>query len=280
MAYSDEVIIESGHGAKNYWRDLLKNVELLWILSRRDLTVRYKQSVIGVGWAVIRPFATMVVMVFVFEYIGRFKGDDGIPYPLMVLSGIIIWTFFSSTLTQISHSILLNSNLVSKTYFPRLIMPLSAMVVGFVDFLVSIVLYAIIAVWYGHYPSWQIMLLPVFLLLTLMTSLAFGLIFAVANVRFRDVAQLIPFLVQIGIYVCPIAYSAKLVEAREGTLLYNLYYLNPMASIISGFKWCLLGDASFFKVSHLYPAIGLVLIVLAISIYYFRKEENSFVDYI
>ncbi|MEZ4900820.1 MAG: ABC transporter permease [Spirosomataceae bacterium] len=167
MAYSEEVVIESGHGAKNYWRDLWKNLELLWILSRRDLSVRYKQSVIGAGWAVIRPFATMVVMVFVFEYVGKFKGDADIPYPLMVLSDIIIWTFFS-TFTQISHSILLNSNLVSKTYFPRLIMPLSAMVVGFVDFLVSLVLYAIIAIWFKHYPGWQIIFLPAFLLLTLL----------------------------------------------------------------------------------------------------------------
>jgi lipopolysaccharide transport system permease protein len=280
MAYSDEIVIESGHGAKNYWRDLWKNRELLWILSRRDLSVRYKQTVIGAGWAVVRPFATMLVMVFVFDKVAKLKGDEGIPYPLMVLAGITIWNFFSSTFTQISHSILLNSNLVTKTYFPRLIMPLSAVVVGFVDFIISIVLYILIAIWYQHFPGWQIVLFPAFLLLTLLASLAFGLIFAVMNVRFRDIAQLIPFLVQIGFYACPIAYSSSLVEGNQDVWWYDLYYLNPMVSIIDGFKWCLLGDGAFFKVSSLYSTIGVILVVLSISVYYFRKEENSFVDYI
>ena len=280
MAYSDEIVIESGHGAKNYWRDLWKNRELLWILSRRDLSVRYKQTVIGAGWAVVRPFATMLVMVFVFDKVAKLKGDEGIPYPLMVLAGITIWNFFSNTFTQISHSILLNSNLVTKTYFPRLIMPLSSVVVGFVDFIISIVLYILIAIWYQHFPGWQILLFPAFLLLTLLASLAFGLIFAVMNVRFRDIAQLIPFLVQIGFYACPIAYSSSLVEGNQDVWWYDLYYLNPMVSIIDGFKWCLLGDGAFFKVSSLYSTIGVILVVLSISVYYFRKEENSFVDYI
>jgi lipopolysaccharide transport system permease protein len=280
MAYSDEIVIESGHGAKNYWRDLWKNRELLWILSRRDLSVRYKQTVIGAGWAVVRPFATMLVMVFVFDKVAKLKGDEGIPYPLMVLAGITIWNFFSNTFTQISHSILLNSNLVTKTYFPRLIMPLSSVVVGFVDFIISIVLYILIAIWYQHFPGWQILLFPAFLLLTLLASLAFGLIFAVMNVRFRDIAQLIPFLVQIGFYACPIAYSSSLVEGNQDVWWYDLYYLNPMVSIIDGFKWCLLGDGAFFKVSSLYSTIGVIVVVLSISVYYFRKEENSFVDYI
>ncbi len=280
MAYLDEIVIEAGHGAKNYWRDLWKNRELLWILSRRDLSVRYKQTVIGAGWAVIRPFATMAVMVFVFSKVARLPSDPGVPYPLMVLAGITIWNFFSNTFTQISHSILLNSNLVTKTYFPRLIMPLSSVVVGFVDFLISIVLYILIAIWYNHFPDWQIVLFPAFLLLTLLASLAFGLIFAVMNVRFRDIAQLIPFLVQIGFYACPIAYSSSLVEGNHDVWWYDLYYLNPMVSIIDGFKWCLLGNGAFFKVSSLYSTIGLIAVVLSISVYYFRKEENSFVDYI
>lgn len=280
MAHSEEVIIEAGYGAKNYWRDLWKNRELLLILSRRDLSVRYKQTVVGAGWAVIRPFATMLVMVFVFDKVAKFKGDEGIPYPLMVLAGITIWNFFSTTFTQISHSILLNSNLVTKTYFPRLIMPLSSVVVGFVDFIISIVLYVLIAIWYQHFPSWQLLLFPAFVLLTLAASLAFGLFFAVMNVRFRDIAQLIPFIVQIGFYACPIAYSSSMVEANQGAWWYDLYYLNPMVSIIDGFKWCLLGDGAFFKVSSLYSTIGFTVAVLGISIYYFRKEENSFVDYI
>lgn len=280
MKFSDEVIIEAGHGAKNYWKDLWKNRELLWILSKRDLSVRYKQTAIGAAWAVLRPFATTVVMVFVFSKIARLKGDAGIPYPLMVLAGITIWNLFANTFTQISHSILINSNLVTKTYFPRLIMPLSSVIVGFIDFLISLFLYAVIAIWYQHPPNWQIILLPVFVLLSLLAALSFGLIFAVMNVRFRDIGQLIPFLVQIGFYVCPIAYSGKLVEANHDVWWYDIYYLNPLVSIIDGFKWCLLGDGAFFKIEHLYSAMGIIALTLGISIYYFRKEENSFVDYI
>lgn len=277
---AEEVIIEAGHAAKNYWRDLWKNRELLWILSRRDLLVRYKQTLIGASWAIIRPLATMTVMVFVFSKVAKFKGDEGVPYSLMVLAGITIWTLFSTTFTQISHSILLNSNLVTKTYFPRLIMPLSSAVVGFVDFLIAIGLFLAMAAWQEHLPGWQVIFLPFFLLLTLLASLAFGLIFAVMNVRFRDIAQLIPFLVQIGFYACPIAYTSSLVEESKDAWWYKLYYLNPMVSIIDGFKWSLLGDGSFFNVSSLYPTIGLILVALIISVYYFRKEENSFVDYI
>lgn len=280
MAHINEVVIEAGHGAKNYWKDLWKNRELLWILARRDLSVRYKQTAIGAAWALIRPLATMAVMVFVFEMVGKFEGDAGVPYPLMVLAGITIWTFFANTFTQISHSILLNSNLVTKTYFPRLIMPLSSVLVGFIDFAISLALYLLISLYKNHLPGSEVIFLPLFVLLMLFASLAFGLFFSVLNVRFRDIAQLIPFMVQIGFYVCPIAYSSSMVEKSQGAWWYDLYYLNPMVSIIDGFKWCLLGNNAFFKVSSLYSTIGLIGVMMLISVYYFRKEENSFVDYI
>ncbi|WP_428653598.1 ABC transporter permease [Runella sp.] len=280
MAFMNEIVIEAGHGAKNYWKDLWKNRELLWILARRDLSVRYKQTAIGAAWAVVRPLATMAVMVFVFEMVGKFEGDAGVPYPLMVLAGITIWTFFANTFTQISHSILLNSNLVTKTYFPRLIMPLSSVLVGFIDFAISLALYLLIALYKQHLPGFEIIFLPLFVLLMLFASLAFGLFFSVLNVRFRDIAQLIPFMVQIGFYVCPIAYSSSMVEKSQGSWWYDLYYLNPMVSIIDGFKWCLLGNNAFFKVSSLYSTVGLIGVMMLISVYYFRKEENSFVDYI
>lgn len=280
MAHINEVVIEAGHGAKNYWKDLWKNRELLWILAKRDLSVRYKQTAIGAAWAVVRPLATMAVMVFVFEMVGKFEGDAGVPYPLMVLAGITIWTFFANTFTQISHSILLNSNLVTKTYFPRLIMPLSSVLVGFIDFAISLALYLLISLYKNHLPGFEIIFLPLFVLLMLFASLAFGLFFSVLNVRFRDIAQLIPFMVQIGFYVCPIAYSSSMVEKSQGAWWYDLYYLNPMVSIIDGFKWCLLGNNAFFRVSSLYSTIGLIGVMMLISVYYFRKEENSFVDYI
>lgn len=278
---AERVIIEAGHSAKNYWKDLWKSKELLLILSRRDLAVRYKQTMIGAGWAVIRPLLTMFVMVFVFKFVGKFKGDPGIPYPLMVLSGIMIWTFFSTTFTQISHSLLINSNLLTKTYFPRLIMPLSSVIVGFVDFLITLVVYIIIATIYRHYPNWQLFFLPIFIILALLASLAFGLLFAVVNIRFRDIGQLIPFLVQIGFYICPIAYSSTLVtQDYAGTWLHKIYYLNPLVSIIDGFKWCLLGENASFSLYHLCISTGVIATVLVSALYFFRKQENSFVDYI
>jgi len=280
MAQIEEVVIGAGQAAKNYWRDLWKSRELLWILSRRDLSARYKQTVVGAGWAFVRPFATTVVMVFAFSVVAKLKGDTGVPYPLMVLSGITIWSLFANTFTQISNSILINSNLVSKVYFPRLIMPISSMIVGLVDFLVALLLYFIVCVWYQFLPGPNLIYLPLFLILALLASLAFGLFFSVVNVRFRDVAQLVPFLVQIGFYACPIAYSSSQVEMSHQVWWYNLYYLNPMVGIIDGFKWCLLGDASFFKIEGLYSTIGFIAVVLSVAIYYFRRQENSFVDYI
>ncbi len=280
MAVSEEVLIEAGHSAKNYWRDLWKNRELLWILSRRDLSVRYKQSLLGMGWAIVRPLLTTLVMFFVFSLVAKFKGDPGVPYPLMILGALTIWNFFSNTLVQVSNSILINSNLVTKVYFPRLIMPISTVVVGFVDFLVSLALYFVLSMYY-HFPlSSSIFFLPFFLLLTFFASLGFGLFFAVINVRFRDIGQLIPFLVQIGFYVCPIAYSTRLVEENPTAWWYKLYYLNPLVGIIDGFKWCLQGDAAFFKTESLYSSCSVVFIMLIVAIYYFRKKENSFVDYI
>ncbi len=280
MINSGEVIIEAGHIAKNYWSDLWKNRELLWILARRDLSVRYKQSLLGMGWALIRPIFTTIVMVFVFSRVAKLPGDPGVPYPLMILAGLTIWNFFSNTLVQVSNSILINSNLVSKVYFPRLIMPISSVIVGFVDFLISLVLYFAVSVIYKFPISNNVVFLPVFLLLAFFASLGFGLFFSVINVRFRDIGQLIPFLVQVGMYACPIAYSSRLVESSKAAFWYKLYYLNPLVGIIDGFKWCLQGDTAFFKLSSLYSSFSVVIAMLIIAIYYFRKKENSFVDYI
>ena len=272
-----ETRIEAGYAAKNYWRDLLNSTELLLILAKRDISVRYKQTLLGMGWAILRPFATTMVMVFVFSYIAKLKSDPGVPYPLMVLSGITIWTFFSNTFVQVSGSILYNSNLVTKVYFPRLLMPLSSVVVGLVDFLVAFGLYIAIATWYQYPPTANIIYLPLFIILSLMASLAFGLFFAVINVRFRDVAQLIPFLVQIGFYICPIAYSSSL---GKGEWWYKYYTLNPLVGIIDGFRWCLLGEGAFFNPNSLIASVVVVSLFLVFSVYYFKREERSFVDHI
>ncbi len=241
----------------------------------RDISVRYKQTILGTSWSLIRPLTTMLIMVFVFSKVAKLKGDPGIPYPLMVLAGITIWTFFANAFTQISTCITANSNLVTKVYFPRLIMPLSSIVVSFIDFLIALGLFVLIAIWYQFWPDWHILFLPLFMVLALLASFAFGLIFAVLNVRFRDIAQLIPFLVQVGFYACPIAYSSRLVA---GESWYPLYILNPLVGIIDGFRWSLLGENAFFNPTSIVYSVLIISVVLVISVYFFRKRENTFVD--
>jgi lipopolysaccharide transport system permease protein len=271
------ITIKAGRSEKDYWKELWLNRQLLLILSKRDISVRYKQTLLGLAWSVIKPLMTMAITVFVFSLVAKLEGDPGIPYPLMVLAGLTLWTFFSNTFTQISSSILINSNLVSKVYFPRLLMPLSSVAVGFVDFLISFTIFIIFAVVSGYGLSSNIIFLPAFVLLTFAISLGFGLFFAVLNVRFRDIGQLIPFVVQIGLYLCPVSYTSRLVADQW---FYKFYKLNPMVGIIDGFKWCLLGDNAFFDPGSLYSTVIISLIILTLSIVYFRKKENTFVDHI
>lgn len=272
------VTIKAGRSEKDYWKDLWQNRQLLWILAKRDISVRYKQTALGLAWSAIRPLTTMVVMTFVFNMVADLKSDPEVPYPMMILGGITIWTLFSATFTQISNSITLNSNLVSKVYFPRLIMPLSAIGVGFIDFLITLGLFIGIGIFqYGLIPSLNIVFLPFFILLTFITSMGFGLFFSVVNVRFRDIGQLVPFIIQVGYYACPIAYSSRLVENKS---FYWIYNLNPMVGIIDGFRWCILGDKSFFNVESLYSTVAISLIALLLSVMYFRNKENTFVDHI
>lgn len=277
MAY--RITIKAGGSEKDYWRDLWRNRQLLWILSKRDISVRYKQTLLGIAWSVIRPMMTMLVMAVVFSVVAKLPADPGIPYPLMILGGLTIWTFFSNSFSQISNSIVLNSNLVTKVYFPRLIMPLSAVSVGFIDFLVSLILFIALSFYYQYPPSLNIVYLPFFIILTFLTSLGFGLFFAVINVRYRDIGQLIPFVVQVGMYICPIAYSTRLV-LQEQPSLYKFYIMNPVVGIIDGFKWCLLGDNAYFDPKSLYSTLVISSIALLLSVVYFRKKENTFVDHI
>ncbi|TLU99180.1 ABC transporter permease [Dyadobacter luticola] len=269
--------IKAGGSEKDYWKDLWLHRQLLWILSKRDISVRYKQTLLGVAWSVLRPLMTLVVMVFVFSYVAKTKGDPNVPYPLMVLSGLTIWTFFSNTFGQISSSVLINSNMVSKVYFPRLLMPLSAVAVGFVDFLISFAIFMLMTPFFDYQISWQIIYLPFFILLTFITSMGFGLFFAVLNVKFRDIGQLIPFLIQVGMYACPVGYSASLVK---GTWYEKYYNLNPLVGIISGFRWCLLGENSYFNPQSLYSTAITSFAILILSLIYFRRKENTFVDYL
>ncbi|MBO0952424.1 ABC transporter permease [Fibrella forsythiae] len=270
-----EVTIQAGRPERYYWRDLWQSRELLYILSVRDISVRYKQTALGASWSLIRPLATMLVMAFVFSVVAKLRPDPGVPYSLMVLAGITIWTFFSNAFTQISSSITSNANLVTKVYFPRLLMPLSAVAVSLVDFLIALFLFVVIAIVYKFVPDWHILLMPLFVALALLAAFAFGLFFAVINVRFRDVAQLIPFLVQVGFYACPIAYSSAQVS---GTWYEKYYIMNPMVGIIDGFRWSLLGGRTHLNPQSLVYSVAISLVCLLLSVIFFRKRESTFVD--
>ncbi len=272
---SHDVLIQAGMPERYYWRDLWRNRELLYILAVRDISVRYKQTALGASWSLIRPLATMLVMAFVFSEVAKLRPDPGVPYPLMVLAGITIWTFFSNAFTQISSSITTNANLVTKVYFPRLLMPLSAVAVSLVDFCIALFLFVIIAFWYRFMPDWHILVMPAFVALALLAAFAFGLFFAVVNVKFRDIAQLIPFLVQVGFYACPIAYSSAQVAGKW----YEKYYImNPLVGIIDGFRWSLLGGKTHFNPQSLVYSVGITLVCLSLSVVFFRQRESSFVD--
>ena len=272
---SHEVVIQAGRPERYYWRDLWRSRELLYILSVRDISVRYKQTALGASWSLIRPLATMLVMAFVFSVVNRFPVAPDVPYPLFVLSGITVWTLFSNAFTQVCSSITANANLVTKVYFPRLLMPLSAVAVSLIDFLITLVLFVGIALWYRFLPDWHIVFVPLFLLLALLAALAFGLFFAALNVRFRDVGQLIPFLVQMGFYVCPIAYSSSMVA---GTWYEKYYIMNPLVGIIDGFRWALLGGKTHLNPQSLVYSVAISLVCLGLSVVFFRKRENTFVD--
>jgi lipopolysaccharide transport system permease protein len=282
---SKEVLISNGKSALHYWREVWQSRELFWILAKRDILVRYKQTVLGVAWSIIRPLLTALVMVFAFGKIAKLDEDTSIAYMLVVMPGVIVWLFFSQSLGLVSNSIVGNTNLVSKVYFPRLIVPLSSLMIGLLDALIAFGLFVILCFWYQYIPDWKIVFAPVFMFLAYMGAFGFGLIAAVLNVKYRDVGQIIPFMIQFGYFVSPIAYTSELVQtnlsqAAHGNWYYLLYTINPVAGSIDGLRWSLLGDFSAFNFQSFISLVIFDIIMLVISIWMFRKNENSFVDYI
>lgn len=270
-----EIILESGRAEKNYWGDLWRYRELFQVLAWRDLSVRYKQTIIGVIWALIRPFLTMVIFTVIFGTVAKLPSEGNAPYALLVFAGMLPWTFFSTALSEASNSLVTNSNLISKVYFPRLIVPTATVVVAFVDFLISFAILVGVMVWYRFMPGWQILLLPIFILIAFLASLGPGLWITSLNVKYRDFRYVIPFLVQFGLYVSPVGFSSSVIP-NEWRLLYSL---NPMVGVIDGFRWCILGqspiDWQTFGLSMLVTTVFLWL-----GIRQFRKMERSFADLI
>ena len=270
------LILEPGRAEKNYWTDIWHYRELFLILAWRDITVRYKQTIIGVAWAVIRPFLAMVVFTVIFGRLAKLPSDGNAPYALMVFAGMLPWSFFSTSLSNASNSLIGNANLISKVYFPRLIVPTATVVTAFVDFLISFVILAGMMVYYRFAPGWNILLLPLFMLLALLASLGPGLWITALNVKYRDFRYVIPFVVQLGLYVSPVGFSSSVIPERWRLL----YSLNPMVGVIDGFRWCILGGDSPIYWTGFALSLVVVAFFLWLGISQFRKMEKSFADLI
>ncbi len=270
-----ELIIEAGRTEKEYWKDLWRYRELFYFLAWRDILVRYKQTVIGIAWALIRPFLTMVVFTFVFGKLAKLP-SEGAPYPILVFAGMLPWQFFSNSLSECSNSLISNANLISKVYFPRLIVPVSAVVVSFVDFMISGIILIGLMAWYDFVPGWRILTLPLFIVIAFLAATGAGLWLAALNVEYRDFRYIVPFLVQFGLYISPVGFSSSIVP-EQWRLLYSL---NPMVGVIDGFRWAILGGESTIYLPGLALSIALVIFLQVTGIWYFRKMERTFADVI
>jgi lipopolysaccharide transport system permease protein len=268
----EELIIEAGRTEKHYWKDLWRYRELFYILSWRDIKVRYKQTVIGAAWAILRPLLTMLVFTFIFGRVAGMQKDTTVPYALVVLSAMLPWQFFSTALSEASNSLISNTNLVSKVYFPRLIIPASSVITSFVDFAISFCLLAVMMIFYRFAPSWQICWLPVFIILSFLASFGVGLYLTAVNVKYRDFRYIVPFIVQFGLFVSPVGYSIARVPEKWRLL----YCLNPMAGIINGFRWSIVGEPMYWP--GFWVSVTVTFLFMVLGVWYFRKTEKSFAD--
>ncbi len=274
---SYNLIIEPGRTEQNYWSDLYRYRELFYILSWRDLKVRYKQTVIGVLWAVLRPFLTMVVFTIVFGKLAKMQTEGDVPYAIMVFAAMLPWQFFSNALSEASNSLIGNANLLSKVYFPRLIVPASSVITSFVDFMISFVLLIVLMVYYQYVPSWHIVFLPIYIFLSFLAAFGLGLYLTALNVKYRDFRYIIPFIVQFGLYISPVGFSSNVIPDEWKPI----YYLNPMVTIIDGFRWCIIRDSTTDPLSiYAFLSFGISIIILFFAIQKFRKMEKTFADLI
>jgi lipopolysaccharide transport system permease protein len=270
-----KLIIEAGRSEQHYWRDLWRYRELFYFLAWRDLLVRYKQTVVGVAWSLLRPLLTMLVLTVVFGKLGRMP-SAGVPYPLLVFCGMLPWQFFSRAFSESGASLVDNSNLISKVYFPRLVVPASSVITSFVDFIISAVFLVILMVWYRFVPPGQVVMLPLFVLLAFAASFGVGLWIAALMVEYRDFRIIVPFMVQFGLYISPVGFSSNIVPERYRLL----YSLNPIVGVIDGFRWCLLGGEHNFYSPGLAVSVATVVGLVISGIWFFRRTERSFADLI
>lgn len=268
------LILKAGGADRHYWLDLWHYRELFAILAWRDVAVRYKQTVFGIGWAVIRPFLTMLIFTIVFGRLARLPSDGSVPYPVLVFAGMLPWFLFSSILGEASLSLVSNANLIGKVYFPRIIVPTSAAVVALVDFGINLVLIFGLMAWFRFLPDWKVVLLPGFVVLAVLASLGPALFITALNAKYRDFRYIIPFIMQFGLYVSPVGFSSSVVPERWRLL----YSVNPVVGVIDGFRWCLLGGQSPLYIPGFILSLGIVTCFLCLGIHYFRRIERTIVD--
>lgn len=270
--YANRTVIEAGK-RKVFFNltEIIKYRDLFWALSYRDFRVRYAQTFLGFIWAFLQPTATLLIFTFIFGK--TIKVETGqIPYPVFALAGMIAWSYFSFVMSQASNSIINAQAMIKKIYFPRIIIPLSKAVTGSVDFAITFFLYIVLMLYYNSYPNWNIVWLPVFVIITLVASLGAGIWLSALTIRYRDFQHIVPFLVQIGLYATPIAYPALLVPEK----FLFFFYLNPMAGVVEGFRWCLVGGE--MPGNYIYISFVVVTILFISSLYYFRRMERIMAD--
>jgi lipopolysaccharide transport system permease protein len=270
------VIIEPGRRERHYWLELWRYRELFLVLAWRDLSVRYKQTVIGVLWALIRPLLTVLVFTVIFGRIAKLPSVGTTPYAVMVFVGMLPWTFFANSLAEASTSLINNANLVTKVYFPRLIVPSATLAVALADFLINFCILVVMMIWYNILPGWQIAFLPVFVIMGCLASLGPSIWITALAVKYRDFRYVIPFIVQFGLYVSPVGFSSSVIPDRWRLI----YSLNPMVGVIDGFRWCILGGQSPLYLPGLALSTCVAGFFLWFGIVRFRRLEKSFADLI
>ncbi len=270
-----EILIKPGGGFEQYWKDLWNYRELFYFLAWRDILVRYKQTAIGIAWSVVRPLLTMIVFTIVFGKLAKLP-SGGAPYPILVYAAMLPWQFFANSLTESSNSLISNAGMLSKIYFPRLIVPTSTVIVSLVDFIISFCILVLLMIWYKFVPDWRMVTLPLFLMLALFAALGFGLWLSALNVKYRDFRYIVPFIVQFGLYISPVGFSSDVVPEKWRLL----YSLNPMVGVIDGFRWAILGGETSIYWPGFMISISLTLLIFIFGLRYFRKTERSFADII
>ena len=275
-----ELLIEPGRAEKNYWRDLWRYRELFYFLAWRDILVRYKQTAIGIAWAVIRPLLMTIIFTVVGHNMANFQAPGGVPYALMVMAAMLPWQFFATAMTEASNSLISNANLISKIYFPRLVVPAGAVITSFVDFLITLGLMALFMVFYRFAPDWHLVFLPLFILLAFGAAIGIGLWLCALNVEYRDFRYIIPFIVQFGVYISPVIWSSAEIKRKLGDTFSMFYALNPMVGVIDGFQWSLLAAPERLNRQEVLTSVAVVLFLIISGAWYFRKMERTFADVI